>query len=305
MGCYPSMVGMSRARRKMSNKRRERQTVKLTKRQIQEQFAKQRQQAKERQQRKQAYAARNAYRPRKKDFGKLTFIGIKGQKDPQAKGRKGYLLYVTKTGKKWLVKQVTNTRNVSQYKPRKLTSIAPRESKTLRNKIKAFTSARLVRVSSGKAAVKGKGSVRGSSGQYDFSDKVVAKIAKALKKTIESQRSHRVFVIRAMMLIQLPDHTQETIEIEVPIEKADNISIRLAGLINFIRQKFYRYMARELAFHGYVTVGSSNHTRRLADNEGLDREDWTDSRGEKWKGARLDVVRILRIDWIVEQSSTK
>lgn len=291
---------MSSARRR--GQRRERQTIKLSAAAIRKQFALQRLQSRERQQRRAAYAARDIYKPRKKDYGKLTFVGTKGQKDPQAKGRKGYLLYITKTGKKWLVRQVTSSRNASQYKPRKLTSLSPRESHTLRNKIKDFTRARLVKVSSGKAAVKGRGSVSGSMGQYDFSDKVVAKIAKALKKTIESQRSQRVFIIKAMVLIKLPDGTEETVEVEVPIEKNDAIAIKLAGLVNFVRQKFYGFMARELAFLGYVTTGSANHTRRLADNDGLDKEDWTDSRGENWVGADKDVVRILRIDWIIQQS---
>lgn len=291
---------MSRARRK--NQRRERQTVKLTQGQIKKQFALQRKASKERQERKQALAARNTYNPRKKDRGKLVFIGVKGQKDPQRKGRKGYLLYVTKTGKKWFVRQVTNKRNTSQYKPRKLSSIAPRENRTLRNAAKKFEAAKLVRVSTGKAATKGSGSVGGSKSGYDFSDKVVAKIAKSLKTTIESQASHRSFLITAMILVRLPDGTEETVQVQLPIDKADHIAIKLGGLINFVRHKFYAYMARELAHLGYVTTGSSNHIRRLEENKGAEPGEYVDKMGKNWTGNDLDVVRILRIDWQIQQA---
>lgn len=291
---------MSRARR--VKQRRERQTVKLTQGQIKKQIALQRSQQRERLERKKALAARTSYNPRKKDRGKLVFIGTKGQKDPQRKGRKGYLIYVTKTGKKWFVKQVTNKRNTSQYKPRKLTSIAPRETRATRNAARRFETAKLVRVSEGRAATKGKGSVSGSSGAYDFSDKVVAKIAKSLKKTIESQASHRSFLITAMVLVRLPDGTTNTVQVQLPIDKADHISIKLGGLINFVRNKFYAFMARELAHLGYVTTGSSNHIRRLPENEGLEPGEYVTNSGNEWHGNNMDVVRILKIDWIIQQA---
>lgn len=276
--------------------------MKLTQGQIRKQIALQRKQAKERLERKAAYNARNIYKPRKKDRGKLVFIGTKGQKDPQRKGRKGYLLYVTKTGKKWLVKQVTNKRNTSQFRPRKLSSIAPRETRATRNAAKKFESAKLVRVATGEAATKGSGTASGSKGGYDFSDKVVLKLAKSLKKTIEGQASHRSFLITAMVLVQLPDGTQETVQVQLPIDKADHIAIKLGGLVNFVRHKFYAFMARELAHLGYVTVGSSNHIRRLEENKGAEPGEYVDKLGKNWTGNDLDVVRIIRIDWIIQQA---
>lgn len=293
------MVGMSRARRKENNKRRERQTVKLTQKQIQAQFERQRQQAKERQQRKSAIAARQLYKPRKKDRGKLILIGVKGQKDPQNKGRRGYLLYITKTGKKWLVKQ---TGNKGQYVARKLRDIAPPARRNLRRAAKNFEAARLVKISTHRAAVKGSGSVKIKPGAYDFNDKVVAKIAKSLKQIIERQASKRSFLITAMVLVQLPDGSTETFQVQLPIDKADHISIKLGGLINFVRQKFYAFMARELAFKGYVTSGSANHIRRLADNQDAEPGEYVDKLGKHWHGNDMDIVKILSIDWKLEQA---
>lgn len=290
----------SRARRNGKGQRRQRQTIKLTQKQIQAAFERQRAARKERLAKQKALVARDQYKPRKKDRGKFVLIGTQGQKDPQNKGRKGYLLYVTKTGKKWLVKQ---TGRKGQYVPRKLRDIAPPSRRNLRNAAKAFDAAKLEIVSKGKqSAIKGRGSVSGGSGGYDFSDAVVSKIAKSLKKTIEAQRSKRSFLITAMVLVRLGDGTTETIQVQLPIDKADHISIKLGGLINFVRQKFYAFMARELAYHGYVTTGSSNHIRRLPENEGQEREDWVDKTGKPWVGSDLNTVRIISIDWIVQQA---
>src|SRR6185437_8865563 len=87
---------------------------------LQEKARKQRQ--KQRQQRQQALDARDSYKPRKGDRGKIVFIGVHGQRTARAKGRKGFLIYVTKTGKKWFVKQQTKR---GEYKPRKFAEIQP------------------------------------------------------------------------------------------------------------------------------------------------------------------------------------
>lgn len=290
---------MSSARRQGKQKRRQRQTIRLTEKQIQAQFAKQRQQAKERQQRKAAYAAKLSYKPRKKDRGKLILIGVKGQKDPQNKGRRGYLIYVTKTGKKWLVKQ---TGNKGQFQARKLRDIAPPARRNLRRAAKEFEAARLVKISTHKAAVKGSGSVKVKPGAWDFNEKVVTKIAKSLKQIIERQASKRSFLITAMVLVELPDGSTETFQVQLPIDKADHISIKLGGLINFVRQKFYAFMARELAFKGYVTSGSANHIRRLADNQDAEPGEYVDKLGKHWHGNDMEVVKILSIDWQLEQA---
>jgi hypothetical protein len=108
-----------------------------------------------------AQSARNAYKPRKKDRGKIVLIGTKGQKDPQLKGRKAYTVYVTKTGKKWLLK-VPGAKE--PYKPRKLSEIELPVRKNLRKAQSVFQASRRVYVSQHKAAVKGKGRIDISSG---------------------------------------------------------------------------------------------------------------------------------------------
>lgn len=69
-----------------------------------------------------------------------------------------------------------------------------------------------------------------------------------------------------------------------------------------MRQKFYSFMARELAFAGYVSNGSANHIRRLSDNQSRERDEWKDRRGEPWSGRNKQQVEIIKIEWQIEQA---
>lgn len=252
-----------------------------------------------RRQHETANAAKRKFRLRKSDRGKLVFIGVSGQRSPELKGRKGFLIYVTKTGKKQLV---TEKRSIAPHKPRKLGEINIPQIKKFRKAAKDFVHARLEKTGTGKAVVKGSGVVEPNR-VWDFSDKVVDSIAKSLKKTISGQRSHRSFLVKAIVFAKLADGSTRSWEVNVPIARADHAAIKLGGLKNFVRQKFYAFMARELAFDGFVTSGSANHIRRLKQNKGLPKEKWTQTDGEMWRGNEAQVIQIQSIEWQILQAS--
>jgi hypothetical protein len=264
--------------------------------QIRARLEAQKQTAKERRQRKAAEVARDGLRVRRSDRGKIVMITGEGKRNPQARGKRGLLVYVTKTGKKRLVKQ----HGKEPYKTRKITDIEPPNRGNLKKAVQSFQLARRQMISEHTAQLRGSGKVK-TGGAYDFTDKASDKIAKTLKKTIEGQASHRSFYIDGMALVRLPDGKMQTIPFGLPIDKPDHIAIKLAGMKNFVRQKFYSFMARSLAELGYVTAGSTNHIRRLGQNEGLEREEWTDKTGEAWQGAELQTVHLENIEWRIEQ----
>lgn len=249
-----------------------------------------------------AQAAIRHFRPRKADRGKFVLLTTRGNRGAAAKGRKGYLAYVSKAGKKSLM------RVTKDYKPRKSTDIqaplwrAPRAAKE-------FETAKLEHTGAGRSVVKGRGSVK-VSGAFDFSDKVVGHIARSLKTTIERQASHRSYLINANVLAELPDGSTQVFSFAVPIAKADNIQIELEGLENFVRQKFYKFLATELSMAGYVTSGSANHVRRLSVNKGKPRDQWQavyrDAKGRsylgEWKQMYKPEVSIRLIEWQIEQA---
>ena len=249
--------------------------------------------------REKAEGARDRYRARKGDRGKLLLIGPDGKRVAPGKGRKGHLVYVSKTGKKQLV----HAKGKEKYKARTFTDAAPPLRKNLSRAIAEFEQARLVRRGSGEAVPVTKGAANiMAPGGNDFSQSVSDKIAKSLAGMFRGQASQRSFLIEGMALFSIGGR-DETIPFSLPIDRPDHIAIKLGGLKNFVRMKFYAHMARELAFHGFVTSGSANNIRRLPDNQGLPREEWTDSRGDPWQGADLETVTLDRVEWKIFQST--
>jgi hypothetical protein len=251
--------------------------------------------------RKAAVAARNKFKPRQGDRGKFVFVDTKGKANPQKKGRKGYAVYVTTTGKKWLqlehkAKEPARARTRSKL-------LLPAGAR-LRKAKQKFTAARLVKVGQGKEERplrKGFGTVN-TGGTHDFNAGAVKRLAGQLRKYISNQASNRVYVVRFNALVKLPDGSTQAISGDVPIEYPDHAAISAIGVSAWVRHKFYAFMARELAYAGYVSAGSANHIRSLAVNQGKRRSQWKDSRGEPWAGRGKQQVEIQRIDWELEQA---
>lgn len=281
--------------------KREKSRLDLSPKGVQKLLAKQRQQRREALQRKKAVAARKHFKVRKSDKGKLILIGVKGQRNPQSKGRKGYLVYVTKTGKKRLIKQPKNG-----FKPATLKQVEIPIRRNLKTAVKQWQKRRRETVGKGRTkrpvTVQLEQKVK-TGGAYDFNDKIVNKLAKAFQTALESRKSHRDFIITTNVTVALPDGSTKVYTFDVPLQRGDHRAIKLAGVKHFVERKFYAFLARELAFDGYVTAGSANHVRRLADNLFADSDDWVQDDGEAWRGIGMDVVTIQEIEWRIEQAT--
>lgn len=240
-------------------------------------------------QRKRAEQAIKRFRVRKEDRGKIVFVETTGKRDT-GKGRKGYMVYIGKRGKKQLVADVK--KGLQPQQKSKLTS--PYTKKTAKQTTD-FVKARAT------DTLRGSGQVR-IKGANDFSDKVVDRFASGVLKVINAQRGFRDFLLKAMILVRLEDGSTRTYEVLTAIQKPGQIEIPKEHIFNFIRQEFYALMARQLAFDGYVTNGSANHVRRLKENKGKEREEWTKG-GLAWFGREdTEDVKILQIDWQMYQN---
>jgi hypothetical protein len=283
-----------RAKRPSSQRKQQYAVRVMSPRAVAEKIRKQREQRRLERQKQKALKAARLFRARKADRGKIVFVGIDGDRKASEYGRKGFTIFVNNKGKKEIIKH-----RKTGYGPYKISEVEFPLTKTHAAARKAFLTSRRKLTGSGKAVVKAKGIVK-PTGIYDFSDKVVTKIAKNLKKAFDSQLAHRRFIVNALVLIRLPDGTTRVIQVEVPISKADHIAIELAGMENFVKFKFYAFMARQLAFDGFVTSGSANHVRRMKENKGAKRNEWTKD-GQKWEGWDYETVRIEQIEWKIEQ----
>lgn len=269
--------------------------VRFSAKQLAAKFQQQKERRKLELQLERAQKAARKFRPRKNERNSIVFIGLKGDRGVAAKGRKGYAVYIDSKGRK----KILSLRKHG-LRPVFLSEVDFNNTRGTRVARKKFIASQRKTTAKGNAVVKSKGIVK-PSGPYDFSDKVVKKIAKSLKKSFDSQMSQRRFLVNALVLIRLPDKTTRVYNIQVPIAKPDHIAIAVGGMENFVRHKFYAFLARELAFDGFVTAGSANHVRRLKANKGKSRDQWTDNNGERWRGNEDEVVRIERIEWKIEQ----
>ena len=284
-------------------------TKKLTPCQISAHLASQRERDKLQRQESRARGAVKHFRPRKSDAGRIVMISIAGKRDPQKKGRKGFPVYITKTGKKRLIRDASQEQ---PYKPRRISEIDIPYRKNLSNAQKEFVKERRVLSRKGKLIVKESDSVnRGSKKSVTMgrTGRCVKKLTESLRKAFAGQASHRVFVLNVIVLCEKQDgfpfdngQMEKTYEFHVDIARQDHQSIEEGGLKNFVTQKFYAAFARQLAFDGFVTVGSANHIRGLADNKGVDKEEWVRKDGQPWDGADKDLVRIISMDWKIEQA---
>ncbi len=254
--------------------------------------------AKKHLQKANAQKALKNFKPTKADKGKIVFIGTKGSRNPhwKSKQRKGYVVYVDKNGKKQLLQQPKTGFAATAHK-----NVQVPLTKKTRTAAKQFQERRRILTKHGSAIVRGKGDVTTGQRGNDFNSKAINAMAKSIKKAVESQAAQRVFIISAKANITLPDGSNRTVDIAVDIAKADHIAIKLGGMKNFVSQKFYAFMARELSYLGFVTSGSDNHIRQLRENKGKARDKWTKG-GMAWEGRYKEIVTLEALEWKIEKA---
>lgn len=297
-------------------------SITLTREQIHELDLKAERARADRQAEEIAAGAVKRFKPSRSQWGTLQFVDTLGRSGIAAKRRKGYLVYITSKGKKQLVRSKDEPLRAS-----KIGSIKPPLHKAMAAKTKEFQNTLLaspkpVRLADFKGRktksfmaehpeafekqerglIQGRGYLEPASKANDFDGKVIGKMATSLRDTIESQASNRNFLLRANVLVRLPDGSQRVYTPQIGISKPDHIAIAKGGMKNFVRQRFYKAMAADLAFDGYVTRGSKNHIRRMSVNKGVtDHWQLKDAQGGLWQGHDYSVVSIEAIEWRIEQ----
>lgn len=257
-----------------------------------------------------ATKAKNKFRPKKSERNSLVMIDRNGKRNPQNKGRKGYLVLISKTGKKSFARLKGNKfyklRNIASYKVESSTKIGSK-------RIKKFQAARMVLTKEGKEVLRCKDKfniTRKESEDYD--QRLVTKMSKSLQECLLRTRSQRSVVIKANVIYERADSTAGKVSVVIPIDRSDQIAIEYDAIRLFVKKVFYQYLAKELMFDGLVTIGSSNHIRKDMDlTDDPTKQDWQDYHDSKqhdieWKSKDFSIVRLILIEWrIYESRSTK
>lgn len=252
-----------------------------------------------------ATKAFKAFKPKKTDRGKLIFISSGGKRNPHHHGkvksktskgkvydRRGYLIYVGKTGKKQLIRQHRHG-----YKATSFSNLQPPLASKFSKSRQKIYAARVAKNQSGKPIILGRGQIVPKSKGASFTDAVVEKFSEAIEKQLEKVRGQKRFNIKILVKLK---GIAEPISVFVPIDRPDHAAIEKGGIENFVRQKLYAHLSSDLAAQGLVTAGSANHIRKLSWNEGLPQEEWQFKPGLAWDRRDCDIVQVEVFEWLFE-----
>lgn len=252
-----------------------------------------------------AKSALRSFKPKKTDKGQLIFISSGGKPNPHYKGkrlaksgkvydRKGYLVYVTKTGKKQLVKQ-----NRYGYSATSFSNLRPPLGSKFTTSRQKLYAARTAKNKSGKAVILARGSIVPKTKQAAWTDAVIDKFSTAIEKQLNATRGQKRFNIKILIKLAGIDQPVQAL---IPIDKPDNVTIDKGGEVNFVRKTLYAEMSDYLAKAGYVTSGSANHVRSLPFNQGKTPDKWTvNKQGKKWDRWNKEIVSVEVFEWIFEK----
>lgn len=283
--------------------------------------------AKFRKQHKAAVALRDKFKPLKRDRGNVILVGRNGKRVKLGNLRqKGIPVFVNSKGKKQLYvrRQIKNPYALRPFDNIKLSS-----AKNLRNVTKKFQLKRLREVGRGKlirasrarkkvaseaetgALKKGEAvtpgefseSVQPARGKA-FDSKTVDALSESLLRAINTQRSKQVYLVTGLALVE-GEYGRDVVQFTFSMGRSEQHFFRTSPRA-FVRTAFYADFARQLAFLGYITSGSSNHIRKVT-GRNVTQKVWEKyhadkGRDMKWQGAEFNIVDLISLEWKIERT---
>jgi hypothetical protein len=258
-----------------------------------------------------ALAVFNAYRPKKSEWGKINFVGVKGGVIKGRSGRKGYGVYVNRNGKKQLLRKYNRRVKAMEQWPeaRQLKSLDVSRARSKRAK-KQFLTAYLNPVARGEMRKSKKGISRKAvrySGElsetkfYRGGDAVKV-IAKELARASNGVKSRKDFLVSIGFWLTGKDKETHFVEINRRFSRQDRQKAEVGECADFLGLEVYGFLAKELTMRGLVLAGSAGHIRRLKQNRGKSRDEWT-KEGFLWEGHDSLDVNLEKIEYRIDQQS--
>lgn len=261
--------------------------------------------------RAKALSVFRAFRPSKrKDGGRIVFVGLDGKRIVGRSNRRGYAVYVTRGGKKRLLKEYSRkTGAIITPKAKHLKNLDVTRSPSKRAR-KVFLTQFLTPSARGEIAKTKKGLSRKAvrfSGEiktakfYENSDSVDI-IAKELAKASNKQISRKDFLVSIGVWLKDKEGTAHFVEINRRFARHDGQQVTAAECRAFLGREVYGHLANELQTRGLVLSGSAGHVRRLKENRGAERDEWTKD-GFLWQGHDSLDCHILKVEYRIDQQS--
>ena len=243
-----------------------------------------REQQREAKRESKAKGALRAFHPKKSDRGRYVFIRPDGRKiEPKrAPTARGYLVYVTRTGAKRPVKQTPGLREKVVGRAKRLKSYQV-------DRLRYKKAAREF-LESGEREFK-TGTIRGNPLSLGPTCKLWSEITRWLKHP----GSSATMLVR-VMLRGYANGELITVESTARIDKPR--ALDASSVREWCRRNLYASMAKEMKRHGIVGRGSSDHIRKLRENRGKRKAQWTVA-GMPWRGRESDLADWRQADFVI------
>ena len=291
----------------------------LTEAELAARLSRQRQADKDRAALRKMRHAVSKFRPRKKDFGKIVMIGVKGARDADKRGRRGFAVYVNTKGRKIPVRQRSRATGKLEKAPhaRKLSSVDITRVRSKRAKRDFLqtkmnpVAAGIFRTHKGTRHLKPgeKGDLPSRATRYagrldakrvDIASRAVTLLSRELVKAVRGTRSKRDFLVTIGIACKTRGGERFWIETQQRFSRMDGQPVTLAECRGFFGFTIYGFLARALGERGLVMGGSARHVARLSENEGIERGDWRQD-GFLWKGNSREDVSVSAVEYRIDQ----
>lgn len=229
-------------------------------------LARQEARAKEVREERRAKRAVSAYRPRKSERGSYVFINSVGKRVKAGRGKKGYLIYVTKGAKKKPVKThrsavgrnkvVGRPKSISTYKLDRL------PQKKAREKLLA----------SGRTVIS-EGTVRSKQLSLGKTGELFRTVARKLVKFGRSKSGKSFIVEITLHGISQQEREPYSVTSEARIDRGDATRMTEEDMIAWLATVFYASHARAAERTGIIGRGSANHWLKVGDERPIDEAD--------------------------------
>ena len=255
-----------------------------------------------------------SFRTRRADRGQIVFVGVKGGRDAAVRGRKGYAVYVTKTGKKRIVRQLVKGRiTIPQAKHLSSIDVSRSPGKAARkkfltakaNKVAAGVIKKIPaskKIKPGERTIKPRGTIYAGdlpAKSFYSGSTAVDQIAGRLKTAINSQKSKKTFLVTVGLVVKTKDGQHRFFSTQRRINRQDYQRADAADLKAFLARECYSFLAKELSAAGLVTSGSARHIAQLKGNKGKPRRQWRKG-GFLWQGHDHQDCQVVRVEYRID-----
>jgi len=256
--------------------------------------------------------AAKIFKPGKRMRGKIIFVGLDGKAIKGRSNRKGYAVYVNRNGKKQLIRKYNRrTRLLEGYpEARQLKSLDVTRARSKRAR-RQFMTQFLIPAARGEMERKGRKGlstrrVRYAGGiktdKFYLKSDSVTQIGKELAKACNGVKSRKDFLVSIGFWLRDNEGKTHFVEINRRFARRDDQRTNPAECGAFLGMEVYGFLAKELTSRGLVLSGSAGHIRRLKQNRGEARDEWTKG-GFLWEGHDSLDATIVKIEYRIDQQS--